>query len=286
MSPLIFSKFSQKSNFHPNDALTIIKKWGPCTRTIMEILQKGLDDSEYIEHVEKSATNLANDPTVFISEFNLTSIASHILYLVPVRRINGKPNFSRARLDIPTATLAELFSRARKTMSNNRSLQLFTTLSSHSLTRAGAGWNFEMRMHTRMFGSGSPLSLIPDGKIYPSQDLLQGTVDVLSFIEDRHDFYWFPSVSNFEGIDAVYGDKEKKNIYALQATVAPNHKSPMEGLKKVWSKLPSNARNRKWTFVVVCDDRSSAQGYLDQLERDDLTFKGIKVAGRVCVLER
>jgi hypothetical protein len=62
---------------------------------------------------------------------------------------------------------------------------------------------------------------------------MSGTITSLAGAEPYTSFYWKPSVANYPGVDGVLGDTGG-NIYAVQATIAGDHTSPVQGLKKLW----------------------------------------------------
>ena len=55
-------------------------------------------------------------------------------------------------------------------------------------------------------------------------------------ISVNNSFYWIPSAGNFPGINSVLGDEEG-NVFTIQATITDDHKSPKDGIKKVWGQL-------------------------------------------------
>lgn len=145
-------------------------------------------------------------------------------------------------------------------MPYDTSLELFETLSLHSLTRAPSDWHHEMCMHRRLCGEDKALHLSLANmtmNMPTSTRLLPGTAAALNSIEVSDDFYWIPTEINLHGIDGVLGDSEH-NIYAVQAAIANRCSSPFQGLQDIWDNLPPAVRkDRIWHFVIVGKEKST-----------------------------
>ena len=121
----------------------------------------------------------------------------------------------------------------------------------------------------------------------PSRELLYGTVSVLARCGEHSTFYWLPSTSDFPGVDGVLADSA--NVFAVQATIASEHRDPWEGLRKVWQNFDRRVRDqRAWHVVFVTDSKALAQKYADQFEAGKsftLGRKQVKVEIWSCVLQ-
>jgi len=102
----------------------------------------------------------------------------------------------------------------------------------------------------------------------PSSRLLPGTLAGLKEAGVDDSFYWIPSAANFPGVDGVLGDKEGQ-VYTIQATIADDHKSPIEGIKKVWRHFLQEVRTgRTWHYVVVTKTNQDAQRYVKKFSEE------------------
>lgn len=144
-----------------------------------------------------------------------------------------------------------------------------------------------MRVHRRLCsvtrGSLPIFRDVQTQSMSPSSNVLSGTDSGLKHLADVLDssFYWMPLVIDFPGIDGVLGDTDH-NIYAVQATVADKHKSPVEGLQKIWNKLEPDTRTRRsWHFVLVADHRAAVEklmkDYWSDLEHFEVGHPKVKV---------
>jgi hypothetical protein len=101
-------------------------------------------------------------------------------------------------------------------------------------------------MHERLLGAAN-LTIFHEAiekTMRPSTSLLTGTKNGLKEVDVADFFYWIPSVVNF-------GDTEG-HVYTIQAMISRDHKSHIEGIKKVWRAIPSEIRTRRiWHYVVV-----------------------------------
>lgn len=118
---------------------------------------------------------------------------------------------------------------------------------------------------------------------------MSGTITSLAGAEPYTSFYWKPSVTNYPGVDGVLGDT-RGNIYAVQATVANDHTSPVEGLRKLWRDARGLRSANAWHVVVVADTQETMVGNVAKFSADmaDKTFGRNKITMKVwgCVLER
>jgi len=171
---------------------------------------------------------------------------------------------------IPTDHLIEIFEEHRSKLEIDKSLDLFSMLSSHSLTRTSAGWGFEMYMHKHLSTRGAELLIFQSSakrSIRASNYLPCGTLAGLGRADVSKSFYWIPSVANFQGIDSVLGDTNGQ-IYTLQATIAPHHTSPIDGIGKAWKQFPSAVQKQcTWHYVVVTNTQQAAESYVKEVSQ-------------------
>lgn len=123
----------------------------------------------------------------------------------------------------------------------------------------------------------------------PAATIIPGTLGSLNQAGIFDEFYWIPSASNFEGIDGVLGTADG-NVYTLQATIASTHKSPKEGIQKVWDSFSAAVRTaRTWHFVIVTNTNLAAEKYVERylrmLNEFKLNNKNVTVEIWGCVLE-
>ena len=78
-------------------------------------------------------------------------------------------------------------------------------------------------------------------------------------------------VSISAGVDSVLGQSDGK-LFIIQATIADDHKSPKEGMNKVWQALDN-----------VTDTTGTAELLVNKFSRDLIGFKvDVQVWGCVC----
>ena len=252
-------------------ACHFINKWGPCTRTILDILSAPPHARDGVEgaaelSAEAAARAICADPGSFRFLTVLPqpqSVGSTILFIkprFPLRVKKYTPDFDPF---IPTAYLADILNLERLKLSDDDAWELFAVLSPHAQTRAGAGWVFERHVHSSLCCQSAPLTIFRGDEsktIRPSRQLLAGTIGALAHVKAYPSFYWIPSQANFPGIDGVLADD--KNIYAVQATIAEEHRNPMDGLRKIWRNFERDVRmERAWHLVVIAADESLARDY-------------------------
>jgi len=267
-------------------------KWGPSVRNIvrsMDCARTKTDDT--IKDEVQAAVDLAckeglNIVTGSAMQHMPISDASSLIFL---KRVPRKGELSRGQVFIPTEHLIEIFEEHRCKLEIEKSLDLFCLLSSHSVTRTAAGWIHEKCMHKRLSTGGADLLIFQGStqkSIRPSTLLLPGTLAGLGQADISKSFYWMPSVSNFPGIDSVLGNKDGQ-IYTLQATIARNHKSPIDGIVKVWEQFPSAVQRQcTWHFVAVTNTEQAAKSYMKKYSQRLASFElgGRPVQVWSCVL--
>jgi hypothetical protein len=293
LTPLISSK---ELKFPPASALPIVNVWGPSIRTVLTIREGGAPASTELEKDVRTAANkICQEGFFSLSKPGWPeSLASSILFVRP-HRPNGFDDIGSSRVHtllIPTRFLDGIFEAARSQASNNISLQLFQAFSKHSLTRVAAGWSHEIIVHCCLCSKKKPFQIFQaDGTldtISPSTILLPGTFSGLRGVEPDTPFYWIPSAINLPGVDSVLGDSQG-NIYAVHATIAIDHSSPLEGLKLVWNTVGGSLRTKGvWHFLIASDNKSTAKAHVTKYSNElkDKLFGSQKVCMKVwgCVI--
>lgn len=245
-----------------------VQKWGPSIRTVLQLARADSDEdlsaTEDVLRVDarRSAGNLCHAPKL-LTPFSggLASEFSNLVFIRPQHHDSPDPAWRIGVHSVPTEYLQSFVEEARANLSNEQALALFEILSTHSFTRTARGWHLELNMHKRLCTGDTSICIqqsnLLSRDLAPSTALLPGTLNGLKGIADEA-FYWIPFLANFPGIDGVLGDHQR-NIYALQATVASEHSSPVNGLKKLWGMVPVSVRTDwTWHFVVVTDTRATA----------------------------
>ena len=270
---------SKEKGHDPSSTLSLVRKWGPSTRNILRSINSRSRNRKIIDPIAAEAQGAAFELSENPSGI---TVASHGLFLpaaegptvVFLRRKVGSESLGSDACShfIPTPALIDIFEDAHQSMQNENALKLFSALSWHSLTRTAAGWLHEVAVHKHLSRGNPPLAISPatgpSSEILPSSRLLQGTLQGLG--EAKHDdsFYWIPSVVNFPGVDSVLGQSDGE-LFVIQATIARDHKSPEEGIKKVWGALNNDARTRRrWHFVIVTDASGVPRQLMGKLSKD------------------
>ena len=112
-----------------------------------------------------------------------------------------------------------------------------------------------------MCAGGDPLRIFGESEqstMQPSSHLLPGTAASIKRRGPSDSYYWLTSVMNFPGIDGVlsYG----RNIYTLQASIAKDHRAPIDGIPKTWDAVSPEVREQcTWHFIVVADDEHTTK---------------------------
>ena len=279
-------------------ACHFINKWGPCTRTILDILSVSRDARDGVEgaaelSAEAAARAICADPGSFRFLTVLPqpqSVGSTILFIkprFPLRVKKYTPDFDPF---IPTAYLADILNLERLKLSDDDTWELFAVLSPHAQTRAGAGWVFERRVHSSLCCLSAPLTIFRGDEsktIRPSRQLLAGTIGALAHVKAYPSFYWISSEPDVTGARSVLGDSA--NIYTIQAVTADDYNSPVNGLRTVWRALDRDVRTeRDWHVVVVAVEEEVACKLTDEFEREvgKIALGGTKMTVKVwgCVL--
>ena len=154
-----------------------------------------------------------------------------------------------------------------------KDLQNITPITSK--TKTAAGWVFEKLVHDRLGVGEATLTIFNSTDrrdIQSSSHFLPGTLAGLKEVGTSKSFYWIPSVANFPGIDSVLGNGA--HIYTIQATITDEHKSPEDGIKKVWGQLlPQIRTSCTWHFVVMTNSTQTAERYETKFTTDLAQFR-------------
>ncbi|KIL58550.1 hypothetical protein M378DRAFT_313137 [Amanita muscaria Koide BX008] len=227
----------------PRDAVSIMRKWGPCTRTVLTILRRPHEENNLRRYAIDAVIDIYNDP----SRVSLRDIGqlpsgegSTLLFVHPIR-CKDKPAYGDSRFIIPTTHLSEIFDAKCQGLSTQSRMKLQELFSMYAMTRSPAGWLHEKSMHLQMMATGSKrYEIFNDNVKYHMNSAGVVPVGTASGFRDAAhktspSFYWFPSVVDWPGIDGVLVNGN--DIYALQASIADTHRCPHEGLEKVWQTI-------------------------------------------------
>ncbi len=251
-----------------------LSQWGPCTRTILDLLSRPFDsrtplERQYVQEVQAAAEVICAHPLAYAYPETLMapSVGSAIFFVIPYRPL--VPGTSRVVCSvsstnyIPTPYLSEIFHSARQSLAKEKALQLFQGLSFHATTRSAPAWRFEKSVHVHLSSNCRPLTIFNEhqsSKMKPSRRLLAGTAAALARCSEFSSFYWLPSTSNFPGVDGVLANR--RNVYAVQANIADEYCSPEQGLQKVWAMFDQEVRDKRvWHVVFVTDSKTLASRY-------------------------
>jgi hypothetical protein len=286
--------------YDPSSTLSLVRKWGPSTRNIIRSMNCAATGENDLLEMQASAAaeHICNNPsTIFEASLGKRMPQSKGSSVIFLRRTpdenspDGSVKLGEGQTFIPTAHLLTLFEEQRQKKTNRERLDLFYALSSHPLTRGAAGWAHERLTHERLGMGGADLSIfhgLTESHMRPSTRLLPGTLAGLKEAGANDSFYWMPSVVNFPGVDGVLGDTDG-HVYTIQATIASQHSSPKQGIKKVWDQFRSEIRtSRTWHFVVITDSKQTADEYLKTFSEDlrNFTLGGVHVQVWACALVR
>jgi hypothetical protein len=290
--------------YDPSSTHSLVRQWGPSTRNILRSMKyaaRRLDDPIKNE-AKTAAIYICNNASAIVLESGEEQMPQSEGCSVLFLRRTQMPSSCMAF--IPTPHLLAIFEEQRKNKSTQESLELFSKLSLHSLTRTTAGWLHERLMHESLAMGGAGLSIfqgvlpltapppLPITRhMRPSTArLLPGNLAGLKEAGPSNSFYWIPTVANFPGVDGVLGDTDG-NVYTVQATIAEDHNSPIDGIKKVWRHFPQEVRaQRIWHYVVVTASERDADEYFTKFSNElrDFTLGRARAHVQVwaCVLRR
>ncbi|KZV67914.1 hypothetical protein PENSPDRAFT_635072 [Peniophora sp. CONT] len=263
------------------EAIGLMDEWGPSIRTIMnntDTLMKGLHRS----NVRTAAIELANKDVLktLLKDRSMAAIGAldskcfSLIFLRPKRLLRaadepGQPqdvpiymagtdriveHVGQSTLTIPTHHLHAIYEKHRGEITDEEAFQLFKVLSTHPLTRGATAWRHEGIVHRRIRFDEPALEIAAiDGEkaaLPSARRVRMCLVSTLNVVGLDDSVYWIPAVSNFPGIDCVlFADR---NLYAVQAAISLTHRSPIDGLKKVWQNLNANVRGHfTWHVVFI-----------------------------------
>ncbi|KAJ7222334.1 hypothetical protein GGX14DRAFT_388150 [Mycena pura] len=246
----------------------LVRKWGPSTKDIIDLLQSGEDVEARLQDTAEAAARAVlrsperlRDVLSDRSAPSLSITGSAVVFLRPSQD-DGRRWLSVAQPFIPTEYLAGIVGAQGSQLANADFLKVFDALNST--------YSFAKNMHGRLCGGGAAIiidkftdlveTIGETMNMTPATKLLPGTLDALASASSDA-FYWLPSVSKFPGIDGILGDRNG-NVFAVQAifNADPVIISPEEGLKKAWKNMAGDVReSRSWHFVAVADKPATAK---------------------------
>lgn len=298
-------KISDKANIcsklHGHNPATVgalVDKWGPCIRTALLVSRDPAHgDRRQQSRALAAARLLAAKPetTYEDGDCNLpTSKFSHILFMVPSRIVDplGDPtDLAAVTYLVPTLHLSRILDAERQKVSVDNLLRLYDVSSMNGFPRQDDGWQVKKKMHVLMSREATVkiFSISRRSTIQTSDSLCPGTIR--EFVREARSgvssFYWFPSRSNFYGIDGILVDHS--NLYALQATIYDTHEPPNDGLEKIWQAIGADAgQTFTWHFVLVTDKQTLAEQYANSIEEQLSDFalgaENVHVSAWVSVL--
>jgi len=253
----------------PREAVSLVQKWGPCIRTVINILKYPNEAKNQGRYAVDAAIDIYNEPWKARDIGQLPSgQGPTLLFIYPIRRKDDL-DYGDSMLAIPTMHLSEIFDSKCQSLSAHDRMKLFEALSMHALTRGPAGWQHEKNMHMQMLTDGKSYEIFNGNNKSNMASAPPGLLGTASALRDavRNElpsFYWFPSAINFPGIDGILVNGN--NIYALQATIVDTHRRPDAGLKKAWEAIgAASAQLYNWHFVMVTDKQGLAEKYVREL---------------------
>lgn len=225
-------------------------------------------------------------------ELSLASWCSPILYMYPRKR--NKDTMS-PRYVVPTEHLNEKLASASERATKIQAIELYSILSSNAYTKSSEGWMFEKRVHSAVAHSGVPLQMkrkrhilnvrVSDSRTLPTSfpQITAGTHKGLVEAVDNtpRELYWIPSRQNFPGLDSVL--IIGSDLYALQITVASEHKSPINGVTLIYQILTAQQSKKfNWHFVIIVKNQHVASTYTSWAEEMARAFSPRPVTAWTC----
>ncbi|KAK6977904.1 hypothetical protein R3P38DRAFT_503346 [Favolaschia claudopus] len=135
-----------------SQTLSLVGKWGPSPRTVLQILRDPERVSKFSALAEAAARSLAQPEShqvFFRSDYGLlsTMVGSHLVF---VDADGAAPSSYRCRALIPTAFLRKFIEQASLELDARQAYKLYCMLSYHSLLRTDAGWPHETATHEKL----------------------------------------------------------------------------------------------------------------------------------------
>ncbi|RDB29134.1 hypothetical protein Hypma_016026 [Hypsizygus marmoreus] len=244
-----------------SDGIRLARKWGPCTKTVLDILSNTMTEERHIREVAAAASDIAQDVVqsfraIELLDFSGPNVAlSSIFFVRPI--YSGRDS---SVVFIPTLDIAKVFSQALIYASHATQNMVLTRMSRHASLRTAADWIFENFMHARLSASSKPIQAFDCNGV--SHELPSASSIHPVFSESLSStvlpFYWRPSASEVPGIDAVICDHN--GVYALQAstTSTPKHADASTGLQKIYDGLHPTMRQKPMHLVFVSPSSETA----------------------------
>ena len=285
---------SMMNGFDPRDAISVVRKWGPNTRTVLSILGDTARPSRELEqerHVVDAAIDINKDPSKVVGQLP-NGQGSALFFIKPIR--SNDHDYITSQVIIPTMHLSEIFDSKCDNLSALDMMRLHEFLAMQSVMNV-AEWRLKKNMHLQTMSMVRNRHEIFNGTakfyMYSAAGVLVGTASALRAAARNKlsSFYWFPSVVRLPGIDSVL--VSGNNIFTLQATITDTHDGPHIGLKNIWHMIGAEqARHFTWHFVVVTNNKSLADKYAKDFgtQLRDVTLGPhpyVRVSVWACVLD-
>jgi len=192
---------SEMNGWNASDAIRIMKKWGPCTRTVLSLLTKPAREKIFERFAAQASEDIYGDPSRVVSrELGKlpTGKGSTVLFICPIRS-NHDPDYTDSKFIIPTIHLSKIFDGKFQGISAEVRMRLYETFSLHPTTRTAAGWMHKKNMHLEMCTGTKRLKIWnTTAKSHISSAALApgGTASALRNAACNRplSFYWFPSM--------------------------------------------------------------------------------------------
>lgn len=293
----------------PSSAARLVVTWGPCPRTILDIVEGFYDADSTQASAELAAEDICDNPALlksfFISSKVEPSAGSSIFFVIPPREYQPDGSVRLVRDSgapmIPTRPLVDLFLRKLHQLHSTKSTELHRTLGSPPSAGSSTSWRHEAITHASLSAGGNPVRLFRGTSemwLQPTTRKIHGTLDTLAAEckSPTTSFYWRPSAVNMSGIDTLLmdisnstsgGEHQVTNVYAIQIATALQHRSPAEGLRKLWGSIRQRVHPEVGLHVVVAADKVEvAQRLVTQYQQELEDFKlgGLRVHVWGCVL--
>ncbi|KAF6751250.1 hypothetical protein DFP72DRAFT_850889 [Ephemerocybe angulata] len=165
--PEIIAIIKECQQYGTRNIFHLVKKWGPCMRTIVRIMARNDQDAEieaeFTEAAMRAAWKIWTSPWSFLicKQEILDRHGSTLVFIQPKTLLSNIGLYS-----IPTVDLREIFDQEAAVLEKKDTLALFNAFSSHSYMRPAAGWAYE-QMVTIAMDHTSPVKGLEDtfGKV-------------------------------------------------------------------------------------------------------------------------
>jgi len=125
---------SEMNGWKARDAISIMKKWGPCTRTVLSILKKPAREQLFMRSAAQASMDIYDNPSQVVSrELGKvpTGQGSALLFVCPIRSKDG-PDYTDSKFIIPTTYLSEIFDKKSQGISAEARMRVYEIFSLHS----------------------------------------------------------------------------------------------------------------------------------------------------------